>query len=128
MENTQSQLNKFNVIFTKQGDVLQQKSQEIEKLVTELKQLTAIKDSISRFDKTMSAQNSKLDALANAIQALAKAKAEGTNVPVFNNSGMKMWKKILIGIGAVLGGLTLLSLLIANWDSIYWFLYNIFKI
>jgi len=128
MESTQKQLTDFNNIFTKQSDVLQQKSQEIERLVTELKQLTAIKDSISKFEKTMSAQNSKLDTLANAIQALAKAKVEGTNVPVFTNPGMKMWKKILIWIGSILGGLTLLSLLIANWDSIYVFLSDIFKI
>lgn len=122
-ENTEAQFNELQKSTIKQQDVLQRKSDEIEKLVTELEQLTAVKVSISRLEQTMKAQNSKLDNLVNAIYALAKAKAEGTNAPISllpPKPKKQIWTNILIWVGTILGGLALVIFLIANWDIIYY--------
>ena len=128
-ENSEAQFNELQNSTIKQQDILQRKSEEIEKLVTELKQLTAVKECISKFEQTMRTQNSKLDNLANAIQALAKAKAEGTNVPIsiLQPDKKSNKKKILIWSGSVVGGLLLLMLLIANWDGIFYNFISIFR-
>lgn len=122
-ENAEAQFNELQKSTVKQQDVLQRKSDEIDKLVTELKQLTAVKESISRFEQTMRAQNSKLDNLADAIHALAKAKVEGSNAPISllpPKPKKRIWTNILIWVGTILGGLALVIFLIANWDIIYY--------
>lgn len=125
-ENAEAQFNELQKSTVKQQNILQRKAEEINILVSELQKLESIKDSISKFEKTMNAQNGKLDNLANAIQALAKAKVEGTDIPT--STFQPVWKKILIWTGSIIGGLLLLALLIANWDSIYRFLRDIFRI
>lgn len=125
-ENAEAQFNELQKSTVKQQNILQRKAEEINILVSELQKLESIKDSISKFEKAMNAQNGKLDNLANAIQALAKAKVEGTDIPT--STFQPVWKKILIWTGSIIGGLLLLALLIANWDSIYRFLRDIFRI
>lgn len=127
-ESTDSQFNELLKSSAKQQDVLQQRSQELESLVTELKQLSAVKDSISKFEKAINTQNSKLDNLVSAIQLLAKSKGESTNGPIFVESKIQVRKKILITSGSALAGLILIAFTIANWDSIYRLLSDIFKI
>jgi hypothetical protein len=70
--NTQSQIDKINIIFTKQQDILKCKSEEIESIVTELKQLSAIKESISKFEQAILTQNGKLDNLIKSIERFAQ--------------------------------------------------------
>ena len=127
-ESGERQFNELLKSSVKQQDILQQKSQELEKLVAELEQLSAVKDSISKFEIALNTQNSKLDNLTNAIHEFAKSKAEGTNAPIFIESTMQVRKKILIGTISALGGLTLIAFIIANWNSIYQFLCDIFQL
>jgi ABC-type transporter Mla subunit MlaD len=112
----------------KQQDILRQKNEEINTSVTELKNLTEVKKAISGFESAIKGQNAKIDNLVNAIQALANAISAGANTLVSLKPQMPAWKKALIWCGSVLGGLVLLSLCIANWDSILNFLNEVFRI
>ncbi|GBU07458.1 hypothetical protein AwDysgo_07890 [Bacteroidales bacterium] len=57
-----------------QNEALKGKSQEISMIVDEIKNLSAVKTSISNFESTTSIQNKKIDDLVNAIQKLTKIK------------------------------------------------------
>lgn len=127
-EHTVSSLQELQKSSVKQQDILQQKAEEINKIVSELAKLGEVKKAISGFESAIKGQNEKIANLTNAIQALAKAKSEGTDATAFMKSKMKTWKKILIWMGSIMGGLTLLALMITNWDMIYSFLSDIFKI
>jgi hypothetical protein len=127
-ENAEAQFNELQKATVKQQDILLRRAEEIEKLVTELQQLSAVKESISKFEQATRAQNSKLDSLAKAIQALATAKTDGTNAPIAIKTPMQLWKKTLICVGSTLVGLALLALLIANWGSIYYNFVILFRI
>jgi DNA repair exonuclease SbcCD ATPase subunit len=119
-EHTVSSLQELQKSSVKQQDILRQKTEEINSIVDELKNLSAIKESIAKFEKAMSAQNNKLDTLANAIQTLAKARVEGTSIPQ-----KPIWEKALVIALSMTGGL-LLALLI--WNGILFFWNDIFKI
>lgn len=128
-DNTAVQIEEYKKMLGKQQDVLQQKLPEIDILVDELRKLSAIKDSISKFENAMHSQNSKLDNLVNAIHKLANAKTEG--VSLLKNDfepPRPLWQRILIWSISSIGGLLLLFLIIANWNSIYNGLINIFRI
>lgn len=125
-DNANAQFDELLKSTVKQQDILLQRAGEIEALVTELKQLTAVKESISRFEQVMSVQNSKLDKLANAIQTMAEVEAQGPNV--VEEEQTQTWQKTLIWTGSILGGLTLSALIIANWDRIYTFIVTFFRI
>jgi type II secretory pathway pseudopilin PulG len=117
----------FNKALGKQQDALQKKLDETQIIVSELKNLSAIKESISKFESAMRVQNGKLDTLATAIQALAKAKAESGDIPISLKPKIAIETKILIWIGSVVVGILLLALLIANWDAIYYGIIYIFR-
>jgi len=128
-ENTETQLLELQKSTIKQQDLLQKKTEEINIVVDELKKLTAVKDSISKFEKTMNVQNSKLDNLANAIHSLAKAKTEGTNISAIDlKKRIPTWKKVFIKTSIAIGIFLLIVLGIANWSGIYSIINDIFKI
>lgn len=134
-ESSQSQLEELKKEVGKQDDVLNKKSEEITKIVDELHQLTDVKQSISEFAKEMKTQNQKLDNLSNSIRALASAKESGnivkekeyvSKVKKEEDSG-PLWLKILIPTSSIIGSVIVLSIIIANWDSILRFLQSVFK-
>lgn len=128
-EHTVSSLQELQKSSVKQQDILLQKNEEINKIITELKNLTEVKKAISGFESAIKGQNSKIDNLTNAITALAnaKTKSDGTNTPISIKPKMKLWKILLNIFGSVLGGSLLLALLIANWDSMYNLITEIFR-
>jgi hypothetical protein len=123
-DHAEIQLEELKKSTGKQYDFLQENRNEINVIVEELKNLTTVKESISKFEQAARAQNNNLDNLATVIQNLAKVKAEGT-IPKFKIS---MKKKILIWIPSVIGGLLLLFLIIANWYPISEFLNDIIRL
>lgn len=127
-EHTNSSIVELQKSSIKQHDILQQKTEEINKIVSELKNLTEVKKAINGFENAIKSQNVKIDNLVNSIQILAKTKAEGANI-LSNDLKPKiaLKTKILIWSGSTLGTLIILSLLIANWESIVSFLYYIFR-
>lgn len=127
-DNTSEQIEEYKKLLGKQQAALQTKIPEMEMLVDELKKLSAIKDSISKFEGAMRVQNSKLDNLSNAIQTLARAKAEGTNFSTIDSKQKTpIWQKIaILGLSAIVG-LLLLMMFVANWESISKFIAH-FKI
>jgi hypothetical protein len=123
-EHAGNNMEQFYIALGKQQNALQEKLDETQVVVNELKNLTAIKESISKFEQAMRAQNSKLDSLANAIRTLAAAKIEGTDATVLRKTPMPLKNKIWIGAASV-GGLLLLLIIIANWGYIAIFLDDI---
>lgn len=134
-ESSQSQLEELKKEVGKQDDVLNKRSEEITKIVDELHQLTDVKQSISEFAKEMKTQNQKLDNLSNSIRALASAKESGNIVKekVYvpevkkEEDDRPLWFKILIPTSSIICGVVVLSIIIANWDSILRFLQTVFK-
>ena len=128
-EHTNSSLVELQKSSIKQHDILQQKTEEINNIVSELKNLTEVKKAIVGFENAIKSQNLKIDNLVNSIHILAKAKSEGTNISNIDlKPKMSMKIKVLIWSGTVLGSIILLSLIIANWGNIFYFLNYIFKI
>jgi hypothetical protein len=118
-ENTDNQFRELQKSTVKQQDILQQNMKEVNAVVAELKNLTEIKKGIAGFENAIKGQNEKIDKLVNAIEKLAKAKAEGTNAPISFKPKMPAWQKALIGAVMVVGGLVVLALIVANWQSIF---------
>jgi len=119
-------LENFYKALGKQQDALQKKLDETQIIISELKNLSAIKDSIAKFERAMSSQNSKLENLSASILLLAKAKTEGMSISTIDpKHKMIVWKKLLIWSIIAVGGVILFAILIANWNTIYYeFIHN----
>ena len=127
-DNANEQLEELKKTTGKQYDFLQKNSEQIHALVSELKNLSSVKESIAKFEQAARAQNNKLDNLVTAIQALAKAKVEGTTMPISFKQQMPFKKKIIIWTSSFGGSLVMLFLVIANWDNISGLLNNIISL
>lgn len=129
-DHANSNLERFYVALGKQQDALQQKLGETETLIQEIKNLSPIKESISRFEKATRDQNVKIDALSNAIRKLAEAKSGVIEAPIdIEPKKGYMWYAKRIGIiaVAVILGLVIVAILLANWEHIYHFSLRLFK-
>ena len=58
-ESMETQIKNFGEIIQSQHEKLAEKSKEVDNIVTELQNLTAIKDSIAKFGRVTSEQNEK---------------------------------------------------------------------
>lgn len=127
-EHASENVENFYLALGKQQEALQKKLDETQVIVSELKNLTSIKESISKFEKATAEQSRKIDRLAESIRQLAEAKSEGVariyHEPVMPKT--PVWKKMVIWSSTMMGLLVVLSLVIANWDSIYTFLLTFF--
>ena len=115
-ENLEIQMRNFGEIIVKQQEKLGEKTKEIDRIVDELKNLSAIKDSISKFDSATKEQNRKIDSLTQSIEKLAQIKASGGVV----QQKMSRITKIAIIIGCSIvscAGLSYLIPQIINWIS-----------
>jgi len=99
-ENTEQQFNELTKASVKQQTALQKKLEETSEIVSELHNLTAVKNSMSLLNKATTEQNKKLDRLTDAIQALAESKASGEL-----HFSLPLWLKV-----SMLGGAGLLLL------------------
>lgn len=70
----------FEKVVEEQQETLQKKLQETSEILTELKNLTAVKSSMSNLEKATNVQNKKIEDLTTAIKALAEQKATGRTV------------------------------------------------
>lgn len=103
-----------------QQDILQEKLRETTALVEELKNLTAVKASLDKMEKsaekTANEQNKRLDTLISSINILTSEVKKSSSVNIgFNSTGtpvvtkkMPKWAKVLIIIGGSLVSLTCL--------------------
>jgi len=96
----QRQQNTFSDTVAKQQDLMLQKLGEINKLVEEVKNLSAIKESIGKFEHATNEQNKKIADLANSIRELAQAKAIGGEIKV-----VQKMPRLLKNIALVTGSL-----------------------
>lgn len=112
----------------KQQDALQSKLNETQVLISEIRNLSSIKDSISKFEKATAAQNKKIDQLTQSIEKLAVAKATGTTISEKEvKSKRPLWEKIVIvGVSSLVGFL-LLAVIVANLVPIYNGLIELFR-
>ena len=96
-----------------QQDILQEKLKETTALVEELKNLTAVKSSLEKMEKSAeksaNEQKNRLDTLINSISILTEEIKKGNSVSVANNSGVHVvqnklpqWAKVLLIIGGSL--------------------------
>lgn len=130
-EHASENVNNFYLVLGKQQDALQKKLDETQIIVSELKNLSSIKDSITKFEKATSEQNKKIDKLTESIKTLAEARTNDSPMLVPNNPNTRKTSlgiKILIGFLSVMGFLFVSMLAIANWDAIYSFISDIFKL
>lgn len=91
----------FYKALDKQQDALQKRLDETQVIVSELKNLSAIKESISKFEKAASEQNRKIDKLAETIKELAQVKA---GRPTTNSIAFPQWARI-----AAITGFTIIT-------------------
>ncbi|MDR1897724.1 MAG: hypothetical protein LBR10_13130 [Prevotellaceae bacterium] len=77
---TVTQTENLNNAIEEQQRALQKKLAETSIIIDELKNLTAVKDSISKLEKATAEQSKKLDKLAYSIIELARAKVSGKSV------------------------------------------------
>jgi IS1 family transposase len=71
---TDRQISKFNETMEYQQKMLQEKSQETSEIITELKNLIAMKDSMSKLVQVADRQNSTIDRLADSVEKLIQTK------------------------------------------------------
>ena len=118
-ESFDSQLLSFNQSFSSQQEALdiavkvqeeiaKSKFQEIGILVEELKNLSAVKVSMSNLENATRVQNQKMESLTNAIQKLAETKVVGGGI----TPQIPRWLKTMVILGGGLLSITCLSILI----------------
>ena len=109
-ENTELQFNELTKATVKQQQALQQKLEETVVIVSELKNLTAVKEIMSDLERATSEQNRKLDRLIDSIEKLARVK---TVIGTVQTPGRL---KIAVAVlGGFLGGFIALSCLVLIW-------------
>lgn len=130
-EHTEQSLLDFRKSTVKQLDLLKEKTEEINIIVSELKNLTEVKKAVAGFESSINAQNLKIDSLVRSIHKLAETKSGVTadlDLKNKENPNKKRWVRYLVLNGVILGSLITFSFIIANWDSILEFLIKIFRI
>ena len=122
-ENVGRQFNELEKSSAIQQDILQEKLKETTALVDELKNLTAVKASLDKIEKstekTSNEQNKRLDTLISSINILTSEIKKGNSVNIGFNSGgapvvtkkMPKWAKVLLIIGGSLVSLTCLIII-----------------
>ncbi|GHT46412.1 hypothetical protein AGMMS49965_23960 [Bacteroidia bacterium] len=98
-ENTDTQLAEFAKATIKQQQALQDKLEGTSIIVDELKNLTAVKDSMLKLEKATNEQTHKIDRLAGSIEKLAQMKASGG---VINSTISKGVKISALAIGGII--------------------------
>jgi len=117
-ESLETQIHDFGKVIQAQYEKLGEKSKEVDNIVTELHNLTAIKDSIAKFEHATSEQNRKISELANNIKELAQAKTVGGEVKVVQHIPRKTKILAIAGICIVsLSGLFYILPIIVKWLS-----------
>lgn len=91
-EHASENVDKFYQALGKQQDALQKKLDETHVIVSELKNLSSIKDSISKFEKATAEQNRKIDKLTENIRLLAESKSGAGKV----NIKIPRWLKVVL--------------------------------
>lgn len=107
-ENLEIQMRNFGEIIQKQQEKLGEKTKEIDKIVDELKNLSVLKDSFSKFEKAIMDQNKKTDRLIESIRELAAVKTTGSS----SLTTIPRWVKILSMLSGSVLIVTCLSFLI----------------
>lgn len=119
-ENVGKQFSELEKSSALQQDILQEKLKETTALVEELKNLTAVKSSLEKMEKSAeksaNEQKNRLDTLISSINILTSEIKKGTSANIgFNSTGtpvvtkkMPKWAKVLIIIGGSLVSLTCL--------------------
>lgn len=128
-EHASGNVEKFNVALGKQQEALQTKLDETHVLLEELRNISTIKSSISKFENAVKDQNRKIDNLTMAIKQLAESKqtSSANAMPQFvGKKSSPTWKKILLWSLGILIGISSVVLIVANWSSISDFI-NLFK-
>ena len=107
-ENLDSQLLDFNKAVADQQHALKNKLEETSEIVSELKNLTAVKSGISNLEKATNEQNRKLSQLTESIKELAQVKTSGGTFKPF----VPKWIKVTAISTISLISLTCLAVLI----------------
>lgn len=90
-DDANSNMEAFQQALGKQQDALQKKLNETQVIVDELKNLSSIKKSISKFEEATAQQNEKIELLTKNIKSLAESKTGAGKI----NIKMPLWLKIL---------------------------------
>lgn len=96
-DDTNSNIEAFQQALGKQQDALQKKLNETHVIVEELRNLSSIKESISKFERATAEQNRRIDKLADEIIKLAEAKSGSGRIQI----KVPIWLKI-VSIGSMI--------------------------
>ena len=107
-EHASENVEKFYLALGKQQDALQKKLDETQVIVNELKNLSSIKDSISKFEKATAEQNRKIDRLAENIRLLAESKTETGKTNIRIPKWIKVSMIVLVLTSFVICGVLIL--------------------
>lgn len=104
-----------------QNKALTASAGNLDKIIKALSELGEVQKAVKEFESSIKEQNIKIDCLAEHIEKLANAKSSGSSV-VQMQQKTSIWQKALIWSLSTVGGLFLVALLIANWESIFEFI------
>jgi hypothetical protein len=96
------QISIFAEFMERQREMLQENSQELSKIISELKNLTAVKDSMSKLEKATVEQNNKIDKLVESIKKLAETKDGNENSKIKVEIPIPLWVKIVFCVVAII--------------------------
>lgn len=97
-EHASENVENFYKALGKQQDALQKKLDETQIIVNELKNLSSIKDSISKFEKATAEQNRKIDRLAENIKLLAESKSGAGKINIRVPKGIRIILFSILGL------------------------------
>lgn len=115
-EHTISSLQEFQRSSIKQQDALLQKTEEINRIVDELKHLPEIKKSVGGFEIAIKGQNEKIDKLTQSIEKLANAKSNGITPPPIPQK-TPLWQISLVALIALSCTVLAVKSFVKNEDS-----------
>lgn len=98
-EHTVSSLQELQKSSIKQQDILQQKTEEINKIVAELAKLSDVKKAITGFESAIKGQNATINRLAENIEKLANVKSSSGVTTIRQKTSI--WQITLLGIIAL---------------------------
>ena len=112
---TNEQRKRYENVIAEEAEALKKRMTELSAITEELKNLSAVKVTMSNLEKTTKEQNAKIDALTKSIKELAITKATGGSAsPLSFWSVMPKWAKISFCVFIGLITLTCIAYIVFN--------------
>lgn len=126
-DNAEKQFVELQKTVGKQDELFKKKSDEIENIVSGMRDFAHIKDNMAKFTAEIHSQNDKFDKLIDLLKVSATAKrnsdeTNGSQPESKKEKHRPLWSRIVIPVVSVVVGLILICLLVANIEFVLSFI------